>query len=406
MATTGYADVFGRTVANGLGTATSGQVYTLSGTATQYSVGSNTGNIAITASGDNLGYVDLQTSDADLSGRVAISGIPASNSCQAGFVAKLSNTQNYYVGTMYVATGGAVSVRIAKRVANVLTILTTVATGITYVANTYYNLRFSVVWSSALNTNVISVKIWAVGATEPGGWTAQLTDNSLTQYTAGTNVGIIGRDESSVISTLTTKYQAIASRSYSLPVPATTDPMCYDPAIAYPKQTALESLADAADAALSALDDEAALAGLFPRVRISNTGWAFTGGQLATFAATEFNVGTPTNLGYDSQALMLPVGIWAVTFELQLREANSDYILVFYGDDAFSGSLFYDMRSNTTQNNNQFVGGTAHISKSVVVTDPTTPKRVSVNLSPNSGSTAYTAQYMALSAIKISDYFA
>lgn len=401
---TGYSDVFGRTVANGLGAATSGQTYSLVGAAAQFSVAPGTATIAPTSTGDKFGYLDSQTQDLDITGQVALTAIPATNLATVGFVGKLSATNNYFVGSMMVATGGAISLRFSKVVSGSLVTISTTATGLTYVANTFYNLRVQMLWSQALQTNVLRSKLWAIGAAEPGGWMAASVDPSFTQYTAGTQVGIHTRDESTVSGAVAAKIQNVATLSYHLPIPASADPMCYDPAIAYPKQTALESLADAADTALAALDPSAALAGLFPRVRISNTNLLISGSGIVTYNATEFNVGTPTNLGYDVQGIYLPVGIWLVTYEIQLVEAASDYLLMNFNADSANSSVFADMRSNPSQSNDQGVGGTGHMSKLVIVTNPAVAQKVSVSLTLNSS--PYTATYTALSAIKISDYFA
>lgn len=404
MTTTGYIDSMGRTVSGGLGSATSGQAYTLFGVASQFSVAPNVASIAIASAGDKIGYVDRQTTDIDITAQVALSAIPATNLATAGFCAKLSSTSNYYNATMMVATGGAVSLRFSKVIGGSLsTISTTLVTGLTYVANTFYNLRYSIVWSQALQTNVMSLMLWAVGATPPGGWMATATDASLTQYTSGTQAGIMGRDESTVVGSVTTKYQNLVTRSYGLPMPATTDPMCYDPAVTYPKQTSLQSLAVAADAVVATLDPLTSLAGLFPRVRVSNSLLSIGGIQVpVTYSATEFNVSTPTNLGYDNTSIYLPAGIWLVTFEIQLVEAASDFINLFFNvTDAL-----IDMRSNAVQSSDQGVGGCGHVSKLVTSTDPTTPVQVKMFFSPNNTAVTYVATYTALTAIKISDYFA
>lgn len=404
--TTGYSDTFNRTVANGLGTATSGQAYALNGVATQFSVTPSTASIAITSTGEKYGYVDLKTADFDVTGQVALSGVPATNLATVGFVAKLASTANYYSGTMMVATGGAVSLRFSKVIGGGLTtISTTLVTGLTYVANTFYNLRYQIYWSQALQTNVMSLKLWAIGTTPPGGWMATTTDAALTQYTSGTQVGIFGRDESTVSGTITTKHQAVTAMSYALPVPATTDPMCYDPAFAYPKQTALETLADAADVAMATIDPLTSLAGLFPRVRVSGSQVAVNQiAFVATFGATEFNIGTPTNLGYNNQAIYLPVGIWLITFEARFSSpsANSVQFEITGGPN----DIQTYSRPWPTQANDQGVNGTGRVSTLTYVTDPAVPIAFSVVVFPTNVATTETISYMALSAIKISDYFA
>jgi hypothetical protein len=406
MTTTGYADTFGRTVSSGLGTATSGQVYTLFGVAAQFNVAPNFATIAPSSSGDKIGYVDNQTSDVDITLQVSMNAIPASALATAGVVAKLGTISNYYNATMMVATGGAISLRFSKVVGGGLSTIATVATGLTYVANTVYNLRASIRWSQALQTNVLQSKLWLTTATEPTGWMATATDSSVTNYVAGTNVGIMGRDEQASPS-VTVKIQNVATRTYNLPVPATTDPMCYDPAFVYPKQTALESLADATDAVVATLDPLASLAALFPRVRVSVTGLA-NNNTFFTYNATEYNVGTPTNLSYDNRNLYLGVGVWVVLFEAQFVQAASDTLWVtLFSSGSLNGiSPAAAARSNPAHTGDQGVGGSVHVGATFYSTDPTTPIKVSANLTTPSTTNSYTATYAALSAIKISDYFA
>jgi hypothetical protein len=406
MVTTGYADTFNRTIVNGFGFATSGQGYAVTAPAASFSVAPNTASLAITTGGEHFAVIDLQTQNLDITGQVALSSIPVTNLCTVGFASKLSSNTDYFSGTMMVAAGGAISLRFSKLVAGSLVTIASVATGLTYVANTFYNLRYQIYWSRPLQTNVMSLKLWAVGATEPGGWMATATDASMTDYTSGTQVGPYARDESAVIGTITAKWRSILARSYNLPIPSSADPMCYDPGVTYPRQTALESLADAADAAMASLDPFTSLAGLFPRVRISNTNLLINTATftIPTFSATEFNIGTDTNLGYDNTSLYLPVGIWLTTFEIKFAEAASNY----FGAFAFGGSPGnpgINLRSNAAQSNDDGTGGTGHLSAVTVSTDPTTPIKYGVSLLPNNLATTYTIKYMALSAIKVSDYF-
>lgn len=408
--TTGWIDTFNRTVSNGFGTCeTPAQAYSVNGTASQYSIAPGTASIAISGAGEKFGIVDLESSlNVDYSGQVAMGAIPTTNLATAGFIVKYNaTTGNYYTGTMMVAAGGAISLRFSKVIGGGLTTIATVATGLTYVANTFYNLRFQVYWSRTLQTNVMSLKLWAIGATQLGGWQATTTDSALTDYTAGAFGGIYGRDESAVFGTITTKYKSVSSLSYNLPMPIGADTMCADPAFTFPKQTALETLADATDAAMATLDPLTSLAGLFPRARISNTNFSYVTSALPvlTYNATEFNVATNTNLGYDNTSLYLPVGIWLLTFEILLAENTSNYMIVgLFGTGAGNGSVDIDMRSNASQANDNGVGGTGHLSMTVVSTDPTTPIQAGASISPLAVTT-YLIRYMALSAIKISDYF-
>lgn len=407
MSVTGYADSFGRTVSSSFGTATSGQAYTLSGTASQFSVAPNTGSIAIAVAGTQVAWVDRQTSDINITGQVALSAIPASNLATVGFAAKLATTSNYYVGSMMVATGGAISLRFSKIIAGGLTTIATIATGLTYVANTVYNLRFQAIWADKVNTNVLSLKLWAANAAEPGGWGAVTTDAAITQFTQGTGAGVAARDESTALGTITAKIQNVVTTTYGLPVPAATDPMCADPGVAYPKQPTLESLAQATDTVLQTFDPLVSLAAVFPRVRVSGSNVLISSLGIV-FSSTEFNIGTPTDLGFDTESIYLNVGIWLVTFEIQLGVGTVADLYLSLGDNTGNppgSNVHGTVHAYATQLNDQGSGGSGHFSCLVYSTDPLTPQKMGVDYSSSTGA-AFTATYMALSAIKISDYFA
>jgi hypothetical protein len=408
---TGFTDTFNRTVANGLGTASDGHVYTITGTASQFNVSPSTGTIILNTTFTPMGLVDLQTQQVDISAQVALSAVPATNQTLVGLVVKGKTSTDNYLAALMVAASGAMSVRFSKIVANGLTTLVTNPTGVTYVAGTFYNLRFQAYWSRTLQTNYLQAKLWAVGTTEPTGWTAAATDASFTDYTAGTQVGIYARDEATVLTSKVASFRSVAVRSYSLPVPVTADTMCADPAVAFPKQTALKSLADAADAAMTTIDPLAAQAGLFGRVRISNSNFSINttlgaAAQNPPYTAVEFNVGTSTNLGYDNTSLYLPVGIWLVTFELILGESATNYLTVAFGPGGpFIGQPFVHVRSNPVQANDFNIGGCGHVSALTYSTDPVVPIQMTAALFWQNLATTYPVRYMALSAIKISEYF-
>jgi len=410
---TGYYDTFARTVSNGFGTSTSGHAYTVNSTASQFNVTGGAATILpSTSNQERAGYVDRQTSDIDITGQVALSGVPATNLMTVGFMAKRdAGGNNYYTGTMMVATGGAVSLRFSKVIAGGLSTIATVSTGLTYVANTFYNLRVVVFWSDALQANVLRSKLWAVGGTEPGGWTVSTTDSSLTQYAAGTLAGLFARDEATTAGTVTAKIQNVVAKTYSLPIPAGTDTMCQDPAIGYPDQTALQSLAVAADAAMVPLDARASLAGLFPRVRVSNTNFTFgplsVGSYSPVFTTTEFNVGTDTNLSYSASNIYLPQGIWLVTFEIEMASvsSSSDMQLSMSGGSTVIAGPIVNMRINATNANDGGEGGSAHFSYIATSTDPSISMTIGATLFPSNSSATYTVKYCAMSAVKISDYF-
>jgi len=123
------------------------------------------------------------------------------------------------------------------------------------------------------------------------------------------------------------------------------------------------------------------------------------------YNTTEFNIGTNTNLGYDNTSLYLPVGVWLVSFEIQLAEAASNGFSVFFFGGPLPGNAAFNMRSNAAQSNDQGVGGCGHGSALTYSSDPTTPIQCGVSFSPANLATTYVVTYVALSAIKVSDYF-
>lgn len=405
---TGFNDDFNRTVASGWGTATSGQAWILGGggAASQYNVAPSTATILPTAISDRFAYADRLTSDFDGTVQVALSAIPVTNLCTIGFITKRSAVPNYYVISMMVAVGGAISLRFSRVLSGGLVTLATVATGLTYVANTFYNLRGVVFWSNSLQAHVLQSKLWLTTATEPGGWMATTTDNGITQYLSGTGAGLHMRDESTVSGAITGRFRSFVVRTYGLPIPAGADTMCADPAVAYPKQTALESLADATDTVVTALDPLAALANLFPRARISLANVSWSGQLEMNFTTTEFNIGTQTNVGFDPTALYLPIGIWLVTLEVQMAEASVASFGQMTLNSTGAYNAFQNIQINEVESNSGGVGGTGHLSSLVVSTDPAGTVKATAQLVPNNGSLTYTIKYAAFSAMKISDYFA
>lgn len=397
--TTGYTDTFGRTVSNGLGAATSGQTYVINGTASDFAVAPNIGSItASTSASDRTGVVNLLTTDVDITGQVAVSALPGTNTISVGFAMKYIDASNFYSARLVVTTAGAASLQIAKKVAGVITSLASVTlTGVTIVAGTFYNVRVNATWSQTLQTNVLQAKFWTTTATEPGGWIAVVQDAALVN---GTSQGLFARNDATVTGSVA-RFQNVSSRSYHLPYPATTDQMCFDPAVTYPRQTVVQSLAAAMDAAAATANADATRAGLMPRVRISISNYvqsAANNGVVIPFTTLEFNTGTLTDLSLDPTKINLPSGVWVVTGEIRTAEQASDN--AFFQVTSVANAR---IRSNPAQSNDQGVGGTGHVAG---IMDVGTGSVSGYSMSAFWASgVAYTIVYAALTAIKISDDF-
>lgn len=407
---TGYNDTFQRTVSGGLGTATSGQVYsTAAGAGAISNVSAGIAAIGPAAANNTnyIGYVDRLTADIDITGQVALASVPATNLATVGFTAKQTTNQNYYIGSFMVSSLSVMSLRISKVIGGTLTTLNTTAVpGLgTYTAGTYFNIRFQCYWSNLLQANVLNIKIWAIGGTEPGGWLVSITDASITQYTSGTSAGLHFRDEATTPAN-TGRFQNVSTKTYGLPVPATTDPMCNDPSIAYPDQTALQSLATAADTQLVALDPTVDLANLYPRVRVSanNLSYNTNNQSVITWDTTEFNIDTPTNLSYDNTGIYLGPGLWVLACELRMNTAGFNSLYMYFNGGPTYGQWQVGVHSNGSQGTTG-VGGTGHLSSLTAGGTVSSPNQYSVSFGSFIAQSTYTIQYAALSAIQISDSF-
>lgn len=176
------SDTFTRTVASGWGAADTGQAWTVQlGPATDFSVngskGLHTHPVVNTFHETTAPWALANTNmRADFSLNV----VPASDGADVHYVARYANSSNYYSARIFIASGGAMMLTLRKRVAGVESQLTTLATGLTYVANAIYSMRFSVIGST------LSAKIWLATTSEPAAYQTTIVD---TDFAAAGSVG-------------------------------------------------------------------------------------------------------------------------------------------------------------------------------------------------------------------------
>jgi hypothetical protein len=171
-------DIFGRTSSSTFGSATSGQAWTsVGGTGTDYNVASGIGTIAQAAAAVAK-RVQLQGStvtNSQQSMDVATSALSTGAPQNIGLNARYIDANNHILARLSFTTSATISLIVSQFVAGTETVLATYLTGITHVANTFYNLTLYVVGST------IKAKVWTVGAAQPGGWqvVTQLIGNAL-----------------------------------------------------------------------------------------------------------------------------------------------------------------------------------------------------------------------------------
>lgn len=181
-------DSFTRTVAAGSwGSATSGQAYTLVGTAADYSVNGTRGRVApATLASDYKATIDVGHHDVNLTADVRNETTPASGTVRIGLIGRYASGSNYYHAEMQVATDGRVTLRILKRVGGTATTLATVTTGLVNPGGTFKTMRFAVVGDR------LRARIWPLGDSEPLLWMIDIEDTSLT---SGDSAGFFVRND-------------------------------------------------------------------------------------------------------------------------------------------------------------------------------------------------------------------
>lgn len=180
-------DTFGRTVSPGWGTATSGQTWTPMNNPNDFAVSGGVGIIAPGAVADDRIITMPVTNDhQDITLQLQSQPNPTGGVSKRGLVTNYIDGNNHYVAWAEVATTGAVSLVIAKRVSGSLTQLANVTTSVSLASNAF--LRFQVSGST------LRAKLWPTSGTEPGAWMATAVDGVLTP---ASNAGVFSRRDGS-----------------------------------------------------------------------------------------------------------------------------------------------------------------------------------------------------------------
>ncbi|MGW5429947.1 carbohydrate binding domain-containing protein [Streptomyces sp. NPDC004059] len=177
------SDTFTRTVANGWGSADTGQAWTTSGGATSdYSTTGTTGNHSLTSVNVSRYTVTAAPSaDVDLVATVSTSALAAGGPHYVGLVARWLDANNSYYARLACNTDQTLTLVLQKRVGGTQTDLATVNIPGTHAAGAQFKVRFQVSGST------LRARAWPVASLEPSLWQATITDTSLT---AAGSVGV------------------------------------------------------------------------------------------------------------------------------------------------------------------------------------------------------------------------
>lgn len=175
--TTAATDTFTRVVANGWGTATSGQVWTTAGGAAanylvdgaEASIDSNTIDVARETILPVLaGDVNILLDKIVIAGGVVPTGAPISTS----ITARRTDVGNYYMAELLYGTNDLTTLRINKLVAGTITTIGNYPLGLSG-SGVAYAMRFMVVGST------LRARAWNRSTTEPAVWQLEVVDGSL-----------------------------------------------------------------------------------------------------------------------------------------------------------------------------------------------------------------------------------
>lgn len=178
-------DLFTRVVAAGWGNATTGEPWTLSGAAGNFSVTGTRGQIALTPVNTahrtqvGTGWADTDQTMTLVPGVVALGG-----NIEMGLISRRdSGTNTEYQAMIAFGLLGVASLILRRNLAGTLTTLATVTLPFTYANISQVKLRFVTCGSQLM------AKAWLSTTSQPSAWTATATDVGIPQTVTNKQVG-------------------------------------------------------------------------------------------------------------------------------------------------------------------------------------------------------------------------
>jgi large repetitive protein len=168
-------DAFQRTVSSGLGSADVGGAWTVTGGASNFSVGSGAATFSAAAGGTSTGYLrGFSSTSTDVLVQLALTKVPTGTGTYVSVSGRAIGTQIYGAKLRFYPTG-AVTVQASNGTAIVLP-------GLNYTAGEQLQARVQVTGTSP---TTIRAKVWRVGEQEPVAWQVTGTDSTAVMQAAG-----------------------------------------------------------------------------------------------------------------------------------------------------------------------------------------------------------------------------
>lgn len=179
------ADTFGRTVANGWGSAVTGGLWSVTGSAANYSVGSGEGAMRAASAGATstafLGGVSQV--NTDLRSTIALNKAQTGGGSYVSIIGRRVNSTNDYRAKLRFLATGELNVSLSRTLSGTeATLVGGKLAGFTYQPGEKLNVRLLV---TGTNATSLKVKVWRAGTAEPGTWTYSGTDSSAALQAPG-----------------------------------------------------------------------------------------------------------------------------------------------------------------------------------------------------------------------------
>jgi PKD repeat protein len=180
------ADAFNRSVTNGWGTADVGGSWTVSGTSSNYGVGSGVGTMQLVAGSTRTATLNsVSATNVDVVSGFRFDKAATGGGFYTSALARRAGTSDYRLKVQ--ATASATTLQFARTVNGTETVISSQAVaGMVYAPGDEWNIRFQV---QGTGTTTLRAKIWKAGTTEPSTWRLTATDTTASLQGAGA-VGI------------------------------------------------------------------------------------------------------------------------------------------------------------------------------------------------------------------------
>lgn len=180
------ADDFGRTVANGWGTADAGGTWSFGSSASRYAVAAGVGQHRLTAPGQNADSMVTATTgtSTELRASVSFSRTAAAGTLYASLIPRSVTANTDYRLRVAIASNNRPVLILVRTVGGVETTLgSATLANVTVTANTWYSVSVRAARVGASTT--LTAKLWVLGTAEPGAAQLTATDATAALQAAG-----------------------------------------------------------------------------------------------------------------------------------------------------------------------------------------------------------------------------